>query len=233
MNRDAPDDAYIPEPFPEDEFKPIEWRGILATLDVCVNETTPTVFCNEEGYDVIPICMIKVNHKNGDPEDKIQGQEVPKSGTTIEEQEELDVAIRCLGLQDEISIRDLSEDEDEEVKDQVFYDASDKLEDFDKDLAEVVKKRLQLRDNREVLLPPGNMMNGNKKNRQKRQGHTKGQRTREVPRIKDKTTYLRLVNAANDCVKDKITGCYLTQKTQWETRSRKTKNQNGENTRTT
>ena len=75
------------------------------------------------------------------------------------------MAIRCLGLQDEISIRDLSEDEDEEVKDQVFYDASDKLEDSEEDLAEVVKKRLQLRDNREVLLPPGNMMNKNKKAR--------------------------------------------------------------------
>ena len=52
LNRDAPDDAYIPVPFPEDEFKPVEWRGILATLDVCVNEMTPTVFCDEEGYDV-------------------------------------------------------------------------------------------------------------------------------------------------------------------------------------
>ena len=49
---------------------------------------------------------------------------------------------------------------------------------------------------------------------------------REMPRVKDKTTYLRLVNA-NDCVKDKITGCYLTQKTQWETRSRKAKSKMG------
>ena len=45
LNRDAPDDAYMPEPFLEEEFKLIEWRGILATLDVFVNETTPTVFC--------------------------------------------------------------------------------------------------------------------------------------------------------------------------------------------
>ena len=213
FNRDALDDAYIPEPFPEDESKPIEWRGILATLDICVNETTPTIFCNEEGYNIIPICMIKVDHENGAPDDAIQWQEVPESGTTNEEQEELDVAIRHLGLQDEISIRDLSEDEDEEIKDQVFYDASDELEDSEEDLAESVEKRLQLRDNIEVILPPRNRINKSKKARKKRQGHTKGQRKREIPRVKDKTTYLRLVNA-NDCVKDKITGCYLPHKTQ-------------------
>ena len=43
-----------------------------------------------------------------------------------------------------------------------------------------------------------------------------------MPRVEDRTTYLRLVNA-NDCVKDKIIGCYLTPKTQRETRSRKAK----------
>ena len=67
------------KPFPEDEFKPIEWRGILATLDICVNETTPTVFCDEEGYNVIPICMIKVSHKNGLLDDTIhKGKRVQK-----------------------------------------------------------------------------------------------------------------------------------------------------------
>ena len=124
LNKDAPDDAYVPEPFPEDEFKPIEWRGILATLDVCVNETTPTVFCDEEGYDIIPICMIKISHETGFLDDAIHKQKGPKSDTISEEQEELDIAIRRLGLQEEISIRDLREEEDEEVRDQVFYDAS-------------------------------------------------------------------------------------------------------------
>ena len=170
----------------------------------------------KKGYDVIPICMIKVNHDNGDSDDETKEQEVPKIGT-INEEQELDVAIRRLGLQDKISIRDLSEEEDEEVKDQVFYDASDELDDSEEDLAETVEKRLQLWENREVLLPLGNMMNKNKKGRRKRQGHTKGQRMREMPRVKDTTTYFRFVNA-NDCVKDKITGCYLTQKTQWKTR---------------
>ena len=163
LNRDVPDDAYIPEPFLEDEFEPIEWRGILTTLDVCVNQKTPTIFCDEEGYDAIPNFMIKVSHKNGLLDDAIQGRVGPEIGTINKEQEELNVAIRCLGLQEEISIRDLSEDEDEEVRDQVFYDAFDKLEDSEEDLAEAVEKRLQLRDNREVLLPLGNLMNKNKR----------------------------------------------------------------------
>ena len=98
LNRDTPDDAYVPEPFLEDEFEPIEWRGILATLDVCVNEMTPTIFCDEEGYDIIPICMIKVSHGTSLLDDAIHGQEGPEIGTTNEEQEELDVAIQRLGL---------------------------------------------------------------------------------------------------------------------------------------
>ena len=117
MNRDATDDAYIPVPFPEDEFEPVEWRGILATLDFCVNETTPTIFCDEEGYDIIPICMIKVSHRIDFPDEAPLQQKEPKDDNQTEEQEELDAAILRLGLQEEISIRDLSEEEDEEIKD--------------------------------------------------------------------------------------------------------------------
>ena len=120
LNRDAPDDAYIPEPFLEEEFKPVEWRDILATLDVCVNETMPTVFCDEEGYNVIPICMIKVNHQEEDLEEGKQEQTVLEIGKTPEDGEEIETAIRRLGLQDEISIRDLSKEEDEEKKTQSF-----------------------------------------------------------------------------------------------------------------
>ena len=227
LSRDAPDEAYVPEPFPEDDFEPIKWRGILATLDVCVNKTTPTVFCDEEGYNVIPICMINVHHSSDSPKEALHEQEESKSDIVSKEQEELDAAILRLGLQEEISIRDLSEEEDEEVIDQVFYDASDELGDSEDDLAEAFETGLQLRDNLGALLPPESLKNKNKKARRKKQGHTKGQRMREMPRVKDKTTYLRLVNA-NDCVKNKVTGCYLTQKTQRETRSRKAQSKQGE-----
>ena len=42
-------EPYIPEPFPNDKFILDAWMDTLATVDVCVNEVTPTVFCNEEG----------------------------------------------------------------------------------------------------------------------------------------------------------------------------------------
>ena len=31
-------DYYIPKPFLEDQFDPLKWTHILATLDVCTNE---------------------------------------------------------------------------------------------------------------------------------------------------------------------------------------------------
>lgn len=48
-------EAYITEPFPELELEPLKWREILATLDVSVNDITPTIFCDEESYDIVPI----------------------------------------------------------------------------------------------------------------------------------------------------------------------------------
>ena len=46
--------TYIPEPFPKREFEPFGWPDILATLIVCTNEVNPTLFCDEEGYDLFP-----------------------------------------------------------------------------------------------------------------------------------------------------------------------------------
>ena len=57
------DEDYILEPFPNDQFIPDAWQDVLATVDVCVNEVTPTVFCDEEGYDIIPVHMIRVLHE--------------------------------------------------------------------------------------------------------------------------------------------------------------------------
>ena len=58
-HRDVQDDGYIPEPFPEDEFEPLEWTHILATLDICTNEIVESQFCDEEGFDVQPILMVR------------------------------------------------------------------------------------------------------------------------------------------------------------------------------
>ena len=46
-NSDFEDSDYIPQPFPEQLMEPLEWTQILATLDVCVNEVTPTRFYDE------------------------------------------------------------------------------------------------------------------------------------------------------------------------------------------
>ena len=51
-------DSYILDPFPNDKFVPDAWMDILATVDVCVNEVTPSVFCDEEGYDLISFHMV-------------------------------------------------------------------------------------------------------------------------------------------------------------------------------
>ena len=32
----------------------------LATVDVCVNEVTLTVFCDKEGYDLVPFRMVSI-----------------------------------------------------------------------------------------------------------------------------------------------------------------------------
>ena len=60
------DEDYILEPFPNDQFISDAWQDVLATVDVCINKVTPTVFCDEEGYDIIPIHMVEVFHGKSD-----------------------------------------------------------------------------------------------------------------------------------------------------------------------
>ena len=55
------DEVYVPVPFPEDVIDAHEWMHILSTIDVC---TIPrgTQFCDEDGYDIVPIRMINLAH---------------------------------------------------------------------------------------------------------------------------------------------------------------------------
>ena len=41
-HRSMDDKEYVPEPFSEDLFEPLEWTHVLATLDVCTNKITQT-----------------------------------------------------------------------------------------------------------------------------------------------------------------------------------------------
>ena len=50
---------FIPESFLEHEFEPLGWNDTLATIDVCAN-IHATQHCDEEGYDIISINMVKV-----------------------------------------------------------------------------------------------------------------------------------------------------------------------------
>ena len=57
--RDVMDEAYVPIPYPEEKFEPVEWLHCLATLDVCTMNHG-TKFCDANGYDIVPIRMINV-----------------------------------------------------------------------------------------------------------------------------------------------------------------------------
>lgn len=62
-------DIYIPKSFLKNKFKPLGWTDVLATLDVCVDEVTLTLFSDEEGYDIMPLqIIIIVNHEKQNQE---------------------------------------------------------------------------------------------------------------------------------------------------------------------
>ena len=48
------------KPFPRHKIEPFGWLDVLATITICTNDVTPTLFCDEEGYDVILIQMVNV-----------------------------------------------------------------------------------------------------------------------------------------------------------------------------
>ena len=61
QERSLDDPEYFLEPFPEDKFEPFEWTHILATLSICTNKLMQTQFCNEEGNEIVPLCMVNGN----------------------------------------------------------------------------------------------------------------------------------------------------------------------------
>lgn len=69
-DRSYEDSDYVPEPFPEEQLEPLEWIQILATMDVCANETTLTKFCDDEGYDIIPFNMVSPTLEQPHSEDE-------------------------------------------------------------------------------------------------------------------------------------------------------------------
>ena len=76
---------------------------IVATLDVCVNETTPTILCDDEGYDIIPIEMIKAAHEPIENQEDEHHKRVSKMQVTPEERKGLETNIKWLDLEDKAS----------------------------------------------------------------------------------------------------------------------------------
>ena len=93
----------IPKPFPKDEFVPLERTHILATLDVCPNKAISTHVWAKEGFDQIPICMIRV--------------------TRIEEEKQKKIPLKILE-DEEISFQDKQSSKKEHIPSETCYDAS-------------------------------------------------------------------------------------------------------------
>ena len=57
--KEVENDNFIPAPYPEEKFEPVEWSHCLVAIDVCtLNHGTK--FCDEEGYDIVPIQMVAI-----------------------------------------------------------------------------------------------------------------------------------------------------------------------------
>ena len=88
LGRVLKDEAYVPEHM----FEPNEWNQILATLDVCVNEVTPTKFCDENGYDIVPYFMLSpILESENEERDWETQMEQTKTKQTLLIQEEIPV----------------------------------------------------------------------------------------------------------------------------------------------
>lgn len=205
-DRSFEDSDYIPDPFPEEMFEPLEWTQILATLDVCVNEVTPTKFCDKNGLDIVPICMI-----NG-----IQRPQEEALNQTKEENLEKETnEVQCLRIKEEISVRDLDtidlstqQDESFELREDenAFHDVDNVLERLELDADDEQSNDSSEDDSKEV----GEFFDfPNQKPRRQRYSKERcakrNLRSNPMPKIEGKTAYLRLVGAY-DCVKDKISG---------------------------
>ena len=96
-------------------------------VDVCVNEVAPIVFCDKEGFDLVPFQMVLVI------QDFSTHIDMKEDETNTSRK-----AIEAMYVKDEISICDKSQieevvDSSSEVEDpsrELFYDASNKLEEY-------------------------------------------------------------------------------------------------------
>ena len=128
--RDVMSESYVPIPYAEEKFEPVEWLHCLATLDVSTVHHG-TKFCDTDGYDVVPIRMVIILNDD-------QNQEQP----LVHERHH----------QEEVSIEDLSVEDDaddEQCKDLGIGSGDD---DFIVLESELEKVRMLLKGREDVHL---------------------------------------------------------------------------------
>ena len=169
----------------------------LATVDVCVSKVDPTIFCDKEGYDLVPFRMVSII------------QEPLESTKTYERNiNTTNEVTEVLFVKEENSICDKSQkeeevhssNEDNELNKELFYDASDEMEDFQ----EVEPMVIQLRDGRQIEVQE-KTKDMFAKQRKRKYARSKGKKT--MPKFQNKTHYLMGIKAIGK-VKDKLIRCY-------------------------
>lgn len=86
---------------------------IVETMDVSVNEVTPIVFCDEEGYDVIPIHMVMVILIMTSDKDEKE-QEVGERVQNLVPTQQVTTSLKHLQIQERVSIQGVSEEAKEQ-----------------------------------------------------------------------------------------------------------------------
>ena len=61
--KEAMNNTYVPVPYPKEKLELVEWMHCLTAIGICtINHGIN--FCNEEGYDIIPIQMVAIVKTN-------------------------------------------------------------------------------------------------------------------------------------------------------------------------
>ena len=129
---------YVPLPFPEHLIDPQEWIHVLATLTTCALPK-PTKFCDEDGYDIVPIWMIGAVVRNEpSPEEFYEAKEDIFGGDSVSV---TDIISSDYGTAD-------SEHRDDVLDGTEGYDS----EDFVVPKEELEKIRLLLKGREEIAL---------------------------------------------------------------------------------
>ena len=188
-------EAFIPIPYPEEKYEPVEWAHCLAAIDVCtLNHGTK--FCDEEGNDIIPFRMVGVINN-----DSVEQEPLAKERFHHEE----------------VSVEDLplAESADDELGEYIESDEDD----FIVPESELEKVRMLLKGREEVELEiPRDMSKRKfckshrkfckqeileKKERERKEKENADAEHFVPPKFSGKNEYLYYVGA-RDCIKEEI-----------------------------